>query len=92
MNEKELLKETEEISRMLYQNKEQEAYQKINQVLPEMNRILQGFMGISDEMEKIILSVLTEFVEDFQIRDNLGLADLFGYTVPGIIMAIIESE
>lgn len=87
-----LIPQMKDCAMALYQNREQDAYEKINKILPEMNRILQELMSTSEEIEKIILSILSEFVEDFQIRDNLGLADLLGYTIPGIITAIIEGE
>lgn len=87
-----LIPQMKECATALYQNREQDAYEKINNILPQMNQILQELMSTSEEIEKIILSILSEFVEDFQIKDNLGLADLLGYTIPGIITAIIEGE
>lgn len=87
-----LVLEMKDCAIALYQNREQEAYQKINRLLPEMNQVLHKLVGRSEELEKIIVFVLTEFLEDFEKKDNLGLADLLGYTIPGMIMDIAESE
>lgn len=93
MEELDLIKNMKQCAEMLYQNREQEAYQMIHRILPEMNQMLQKRMLSSNEMGEMVLSALNEFVEDFQKKDNLGLADLLGYTIPGMIRACgVEEE
>lgn len=77
---------------MFYQNREQEAYQTMNEILPEMNRVLQSMARLSEDKEEAVAFVLKEFVEAFQRKDALGLADLLGYAIPDVMAMIIEKE
>lgn len=85
MNTEELMVQMKDCAVFLYQNREQEAYTKLNEILPQINQTLQSVMQFSAEMEQIVLLVLNQFLEAYQRRDNLALADLLGYEMPAII-------
>lgn len=76
MNEKELLKEMEETSRLLYQNKEHEAIKKVAELLG----IFQNMVKNQTEEQlamggNFALVMLRELLETYQSLDMLGMAD-----------------
>lgn len=78
----ELIRKMRESAGALYQNDEQNAYQKINEIVPEINQALQAQMGRSEEINQYVLALMTEFVTAYQLKDNLALADLLYYNIP----------
>lgn len=70
---------------LLYQNSEQAAYQKINGILPGLNQALQEALQSAEDKE-MVLAAITEFVDAFQLNDNLALADLLGTYLPSILV------
>lgn len=76
MNEKELLREMEETSRMLYQNKEHEAMKKVTELLG----IFQNMVSNQTQEQLALggnfaLVMLRELLEAYQNLDMLGMAD-----------------
>lgn len=76
MNEKELLREIEETSRMLYQNKEHEALKKVAELLG----IFQNMVSNQTQEQLAVggnfaLVMLRELLESYQNLDILGMAD-----------------
>lgn len=88
MNTEELMVQMKECAIFLYQNREQEAYGRLNEMLPLLNQTLQSAIQFSAEMERIVVLVLNQFLEAYQRRDNLALADLLDYEIPAIITAV----
>ena len=80
-----LINKMRECAIALYQNSEQEAYTKINAIVPEINKVLQGQMGKSTEIDNYVLALLSEFVTAYQLKDNLALADLLYYNIPVLL-------
>lgn len=82
---------------LLYQNQEQEAYQMINKRIPEINDMLQTFVKLAmeqpegEEITSFALQTMKEFLEMYQRKDNLGLADLTYYQLVEIA-DILESQ
>lgn len=76
MNEKELLREIEETSRMLYQNKEHEALKKVAKLLEIFQNMIsnqtQELLAIG---QNFTLVMLRELLEAYQNLDMLGMAD-----------------
>lgn len=76
MGEKELLREIEETSRMLYQNKEHEAMKKVADLLGIFQNMIKN-----QTQEQLALGgnfalvMLRELLEAYQSLDMLGMAD-----------------
>lgn len=68
-----------------YQNKEQEAYALLNQLLPFINQVLQEKLSHPCGKENKVVSVFTQFIEAYQQMDNLALADLLEYEISNIV-------
>ena len=81
---------------LLYRNFEQEAYEAINKILPNINDMLQTFAKIAleqpegEEDAKYVLQVMQEFLNSYQRRDNLALADLLYYNLSELADAMAE--
>lgn len=88
MNTEELMEQMKDCAIFLYQNNEQEAYGKLNEILPLMNQMLQLVMQASIELERIVVMVLNQFLDAYQQKDNLALADLLNYEIPAILAAV----
>ena len=60
---------------LFYQNREQEAYQTIGELLPEINQYIQNIAGTQTaEAAKAIVHV-QQFLEAYQKYDQLAIAD-----------------
>lgn len=88
MNTDELLVQMKDCATFFYQNKGQEAYGKLNELLPQINQELQTVTKFSIELERIVVLILNQFLEAYQRRDNLALADLLAYEIPTIMAAV----
>ena len=83
---------------LLYKNFEQEAYEAIKKILPSINDMLQTFARIAleqpggEENAKYVLQVMQEFLNAYQRRDNLALADLMYYNLIEIADVMTEQE
>ena len=88
MNTEKLMEQMRDCAFFLYQNSEQEAYGKLNEILPQMNQMLQSVMQTSIELERIVVMVLNQFLDAYQQRDNLALADLLNYEIPAVLAAV----
>ena len=78
-------------AQLLYQNREQEAYEKINNLLGNLNQMLQLLVTeASEEIKPAVLAVMNEFVDAYQHKDNLALADLFFYVIPELVQMTEE--
>lgn len=75
---------------LFYQNREQEAYDNINHLLPQINQMMQEVVVYlqntagSEEDVGYMLQVMRELVDAFQVKDNLALADLLYYNISEI--------
>ncbi len=70
------LQRWKECTELLYQNREQEAYEKLGEILPQINEYLQAKVQmVSQEETKLVLDQMQDFVEAYQCKDQLALAD-----------------
>lgn len=76
MTEKELLEKIGDTIRTLYQNKEIEGLEKVKELLPVFQNMLQerAAVEVSDEELSCFL-MLKELVVNFQEQNMLGMAD-----------------
>lgn len=76
MTEKELLEKTGDTIRTLYQNKEIEGLEKVKELLPIFQSMLQekAAAGVSNEVVGFF-SMLKELIANFQDQNMLGMAD-----------------
>lgn len=78
---------------LFYQNREQEAYQTINRLLADVNQTLQNMVVKAEvlsgeegeELGQYIFQVMEEFLDAYQVKDNLALADLLYYNISELI-------
>lgn len=85
----ELLIEIPKISRMLYQNKQREAYDTFNENIQKLEQVMLTFIeaiptlreiGI-DIPEEVIITQLKNMTEGYQLKDNILLADTLEYEI-----------
>lgn len=82
MNMETLVEQMKTCAAFFYQNREQDAYELLNQLLPAINQTLQDIIAESKEREKSVILVLSLFLDAFKSGDNLALADLLEYDIP----------
>lgn len=71
---------------LLYQNREQEAYQLLPKLLQILNLFFQQVvLKVQGEDREYVLSLIDEFTTAYQLKDNLELADLLTYNIPEIL-------
>ena len=71
---------------LLYQNREQEAYQLLPKLVQILNLIFQQVaMKLQEEDKEYVLVLMEEFAMAYQLNDNLELADLLTYNIPEIL-------
>lgn len=85
MNQNELLAQVNDCATFFYQNKEQEAYQLLNQLLPQINQILQLAAAEMSNYQETIIFILKSFLDAYQLKDNLALADILKYEIINVI-------
>lgn len=89
MVQTEFVQQMRDCAELLYQNREQDAYEKIDGLLGEINQVLQGVAGnVAEHMQPIVLGIIDEFVTAYQLKDNLALADFFFYVMPEVLQLI----
>lgn len=69
---------------LFYQNREQEAYQMLQTLLAPVNQILQN-MVTSGIREQEALEIMKDFLDAFQRKDQLALADILHFRIPEMI-------
>lgn len=88
MKTQKVIEQAKLCSELLYQNREQEAYKLLQQILPDLNELFQLLAGKNSENEqKLILSMINEFLTAYQLNDNLALADLLGCQLVEVMIA-----
>ena len=71
---------------LLYQNREQEAYQLLQKLVTILNPIFQQMVaGLQGDDREYVLALIEEFATAYQLNDNLELADLLSYNIPEIL-------
>ena len=71
---------------LLYQNREQEAYQLLQKLIGLLNQVFQHLvMNLQTENREYVLAIVGEFLTAYQLNDNLALADLLYYDIPEIL-------
>lgn len=71
---------------LLYQNREQEAYQLLQKLVTILNQIFQQMaMKLQGDDREYVLAVVEEFLAAYQLNDNLALADLLYYNISEIL-------
>ena len=71
---------------LLYQNREQEAYQLLQKLIGLLNQVFQQLvMNLQTENREYVLAIVGEFLTAYQLNDNLALADLLYYDIPEIL-------
>lgn len=88
MNTEELLVQVKDCATFFYQNSEQEAYRLLNNLLPHINQTLQAIALSTSEYEEAVVMILRSFLEAYQEKDNLALADILEYE----IVSVLEME
>ena len=77
MSRTELEKEITEIAQLLYQQKEQEGYNRIAALIPGLTQYIDQ---IADEKQQsLVLSSLKEMLEAMEQQDMTLLADVLSY-------------
>jgi len=92
MNVEQLMIQTGNCATFFYQNREQEAYELLGKLLPNINQLLQNMMQTSTEYESLILTILKQFLEAYQQKDGLALADILQYEISMLIAYKKELE
>lgn len=89
MKQKDLTHQVKECAVLFYRNQEQEAYDRLNSMLGEINQIFQRLaadaLADAGEEEQGLrqyrLQLMEELVTAYQRKDNLALADLLYYNI-----------
>lgn len=82
METENIVTEMKKCAGLLYQNKEIEAYQQLEQLVPKINEALQVMTNLleqNQEMKKEVLLSVQSFMEAYQKQDILALADVLYY-------------
>lgn len=87
--QKNLTQQVKECAVLFYQNREQEAYNQLNAMFQELNQRFQGIVAATTnaageeerELNQYIIQLMEEFVNAYQAKDNLALADLLYYNI-----------
>ena len=82
----EIIGYTKKCGELLYQNREQEAYQILQKLVGILNTVFQKVLTKKsvEEQEKI-LGIMKEFISAYQLKDNLALADLLYCEIPELL-------
>ena len=71
---------------LLYQNREQEAYQLLQKLVTILNQVFQQTVqNLQGDDREYVLKVVEAFMTAYQLNDNLELADLLYYNIPEIL-------
>lgn len=84
-----LLERIDYISVALYQNKLVDVIEDINELFPKINHLLLQFIGESDKYrgcginvpQEILISQVKNFIDSFENKDVLMLADTLKYEI-----------
>ena len=82
----ELAIKVKECAVLFYQNREKEAYQYLNRILPDINQVLQNLLQISAEYEVVVATIMRQFLDAFQQKDQIALADLLEYAISEVMI------
>lgn len=86
MAQVDFVQEMRNCAELLYQNREQEAYEKINSCIGVLNQLLQSLAAeASEDAKATVLAIVNELVTSYQLKDNLALADFFFYVLPEVM-------
>jgi len=75
MNIRELMGQMKNCAIFFYQNKEEEAYQKFTEILPQINAYLQSKIEADKNAAPMVLNQMQSLITAYQKRDQLALAD-----------------
>lgn len=81
MDKDTLIHKIDEVSIMLYQNREQEAVEQVAELLPVLQQAGKGILQRAykteeeQELDVFIASILRELIEGYRNKDMLYLAD-----------------
>ena len=93
MQNTQLILQLKKCGKMLYQNREQEAYDAINNILQDINRELQLIEKCGQtQIRDMVLWAMQELITCYKLKDNLGLADLLYYAIPELVQLCDNME
>lgn len=89
MEQENIMNRLAECAYLLYQNREQEAYERLQGLLGELNQILQYVAKQDAQKAGGLMQVFKAFIEAYQVNDNLALADLLAVEIPNELAKIV---